>query len=840
MPFTSPRPAVVFALALVLAAVAAWPGVAQEFDSLDPSDPGVRSPQAIRELEALLAKTDPASDQYTELSVRLADVYRQRGDHRQAARVLSSLLEQRPTLDGRTALLSLRLALTLRSTRQYEDAIALLEPLAAAEGFEALPLQSRFHVRLTLAQLYLETARVPEARERYLALLEAFPEERERTVAGDLIELYTLGGLSDDEFDAVLASLPDDAFQTPLVSRLLRAFEERQDAARFEQWHARLVSRHPEAALALVEQVHAGARGLGLERALEQQLAAAAVQPSASDEAVLAYAQYLTLEGNQEGALGVARTREGRRFLELQADLLAARRRYDEALPLLQELVRLDPNNPDRYEALGLALAELGRKEEAVAAWRTLPELAPVAAVEGWLRVAQLCRRYGYEDEARLAQNKLQQARIFWERDPARLSVGLLQAGRYDAAVANYLETARTLGAPDVDLRESFLLTVRRLSAEAEAEAAIAGALSSLKKDGSRERDWLLDLRCDLLIAQAKYREAVEAARGATPDTRPALLYRVGAGLARAGAGDAAVEALERVDPEVRPYGVLAAQELAAIYRAREAWEDAERELGRLVLLLDEDSPAREESLFELAETRIRRNDAAGALEALALVPAPATEERQWPAYIVLRAEAQLMLGAVRAASGELRAVLDAARQPHWRSRATVRLADVALWEGDFETAKTRYADFVAQDPAGPYAAEALDRLFMLNLAPPDVLDQYRHAVQYEWQGRHDDAITAYRETAAALRDYPDGAARALLGIARLEARRGRTEAAATECERALRLAKQDRLEAEIRWLQLGLEQPGSDDHRRRTLERFIIDYPDTIYADYARAKLNP
>lgn len=795
-----------------------------------------RHDAAIQRLEQWRAAAELDSATYEMLTVKLAEVYEESRQYARSARVLMDLLARRERIDDRAAMLTLRLAETMRRARAYDDAIALLEQALAAALVSALPADLELEWRRVLAELYLQTGRLEQAKQLLMELLAAFPDQRGRLAGELLVELYALGAVAPAELDAMLEQFGPEAFTPAFASALLSGLAEREDQARALHWIVRLGEVNPAAQLSLVSLIHAVAKALRIESDVEQRLAAAAVRPEASDETVLVYANYLALDGNFEGALGVARTRGGAAFLDLQARVLMRQQRYTEALPVLEELCRVDVDAAPRYEEYGVALAEMGRQQEAIAAWRRIPELANVGATDGWLRVLTLCRRYNYAEAAREAEQRLQHARRIWQTNPSLLARSFMEEGRYDAAVGVYLDTCRELGGPDAGLRTSWLKTIERLHAEAEAEAAVAAALN--KAGAGPEQDWLLSLRVELLVMLHRYAQAVEVASQARPAERAAILYELGCGLSETGMDAEAAEAFRRVDADRHPYSGLAALQLSQLEWQLGRLDEAVAQSERALALLPRDDAERLACAQRLAEIHIERGQPAAALAVLAELPMPGTGEADWPRRMVLGAEAQLQLGAVRSASEELARVVQLARQPDWRSRARLRAADVLLWEGRADAARAAYADVIVADPGAPYAQQALERMLMMALLSPAGAAEYARATQYAWQGRIDDAVAAYRELAAILRDQPDGAAMALLAIARLLQRRGDVEAARQECERAAELAKDDRLEAEIKWLSLALQPPRSVSAETALLERFVIDYPATIQADRARVRL--
>jgi tetratricopeptide (TPR) repeat protein len=93
----------------------------------------------------------------------------------------------------------------------------------------------------------------------------------------------------------------------------------------------------------------------------------------------------------------------------LLQDSLLSRRAYRAARAFIEQKLREDPEDSRYYSALGLALAGLGLKEEAIRAGRRATELLPVSkeAVRGPYRVEDLAHIYAMVGEADLAIDQL-------------------------------------------------------------------------------------------------------------------------------------------------------------------------------------------------------------------------------------------------------------------------------------------------------------------------------------------------------------------------------------------------------------------------------------------------
>ncbi|HUF30084.1 MAG TPA: hypothetical protein VMM77_05405 [Gemmatimonadaceae bacterium] len=226
----------------------------------------------------------------------------------------------------------------------------------------------------------------------------------------------------------------------------------------------------------------------------------------------------------------------------------------------------------------------------------------------------------------------------------------------------------------------------------------------------------VLDLELNALDARfnswvrEKFEPRFAAIRGATPlgtGERGGGLGEFGDRLReaeerlRAGDTTAAIGSLERAKelfPEYTdqrsPYRTL-----AAIYRARGALRDAERELAALTALAEDDYAA----LVALAKVRLTLRDSAGAMTALDAAMFISPYEPEVHAQLADLAEAT---GATRVAVRERRAIL--ALDPVDRAAAEYRLARAYLQAGNRDDARRAVLRALERAPSYQQAQELL------------------------------------------------------------------------------------------------------------------------------------
>jgi len=92
-------------------------------------------------------------------------------------------------------------------------------------------------------------------------------------------------------------------------------------------------------------------------------------------------------------------------LLQQKADELFAGRRYEEAIPLYRRLIELDPQDPDSYNDLGLALHYSGRSRAGLEVLRTGTARNP-GFQRIWLSLGFVSEQSGGEAEAAEALQK--------------------------------------------------------------------------------------------------------------------------------------------------------------------------------------------------------------------------------------------------------------------------------------------------------------------------------------------------------------------------------------------------------------------------------------------------
>ncbi len=114
--------------------------------------------------------------------------------------------------------------------------------------------------------------------------------------------------------------------------------------------------------------------------------------------------------------------------LQLLASFQLSERQWEDAIASLQQLITLQPDNPDYYNNLGLAWLQLGTLEEAIASFQTVLQLNPYATefVDDILH--QLALEGKFDIVTQLAFHLLQVNPI-WERGFSYINYALQQQG---------------------------------------------------------------------------------------------------------------------------------------------------------------------------------------------------------------------------------------------------------------------------------------------------------------------------------------------------------------------------------------------------------------------------
>lgn len=293
---------------------------------------------------------------------------------------------------GIFAVLAMDSVLTSKALAQQLPAPVSASGLAAPDlaKVRALLTQGRYDVAET--ELRRAISQAPETAEpRFLLAFVLFKQQRAKDSLAAYTEAARLRRPTADEF-VVIASdyvLLDDLADAQRWLTVATA----EAPQKVEAWY--LLGRteyrldHPEQAKAAfltclrLDPAHVRARyNLGLTYVRLQQPA----------EAAAAYEQAIK-------ATAASPHPDAQPYLDFGM-LLASENKGREALPLLQEAVRLAPRNPSAHEQLALCLQALGRDAEAAAEMLLCEQLAPEVAAPAFF-LGRIYRRLGRTAEAK-------------------------------------------------------------------------------------------------------------------------------------------------------------------------------------------------------------------------------------------------------------------------------------------------------------------------------------------------------------------------------------------------------------------------------------------------------
>ncbi len=219
---------------------------------------------------------------------------------------------------------------------------------------------------------------------------------------------------------------------------------------------------------------------------------------------------------------------------------------------------------------------------------------------------------------------------------------------------------------------------------------------------------------------------------------------------------------------------------------------------------------------------------------------------------------ARLSLGECYLAAGDTargRTVLtQLGRDPEFRQaagHAHYLLARLDLAQGNFATARDRFAVVAMDNPAAPYANDALDMGLLISeemdnpSGGPFILNLYARSVMDQLTAQPDScraALTRFVDEAGRRLDPEDKQfllERGLLDLARAEAQAGRAEAAVNWLSRIITEHPDGRypglalvMRAEL------LENLGRHEEARNDLEQLLAQYPDYLFIDDVRDQL--
>jgi ABC-type polysaccharide/polyol phosphate export permease/tetratricopeptide (TPR) repeat protein len=148
----------------------------------------------------------------------------------------------------------------------------------------------------------------------------------------------------------------------------------------------------------------------------------------------------------------------------LFAHILCAARKFDDAIPILQDLLKSKDDDVEALRLLGTALAEVGRFREALAASIRTTKLSPRSS-EYWYHASALANILGHTEEA---LDWIVRARALDPDNTTILTAHahlLAQLGRLDEAVSA-LDRATELNPRDASIQDLRLMLLARLTEE--------------------------------------------------------------------------------------------------------------------------------------------------------------------------------------------------------------------------------------------------------------------------------------------------------------------------------------------------------------------------------------
>jgi tetratricopeptide (TPR) repeat protein len=310
------------------------------------------------------------------------------------------------TLDPNQPQGHLNLGLALLRQSRLPEAIASLQ--SAARLAPRLPGPHMF-----LAIAYLETARLDSAKSAVEEELRLTPDDTQvLTLAGTIAmemgdpaaaigPLDHASQLSPNDLD--LLDLRARAYQAVAKQIYQRMYQLGPDSWQVHQARARLFEedeRHKEAAEEYESALRLNPSDLNLYDELAQEYR------RIGD---LDQVEHIFVRERQEAP------RDSRTLLNL-ASIQIERGRASEGLPLVQQVLKTEPNNPQAYFYLGKGLAETGKEDEAVTALQRFLVLQPEVELreQAYYTMSRLYRKLQKPEEAQksLAEfQKLKQAR---------------------------------------------------------------------------------------------------------------------------------------------------------------------------------------------------------------------------------------------------------------------------------------------------------------------------------------------------------------------------------------------------------------------------------------------
>jgi len=755
------------------------------------------------------------------------------------------------------------------AARIYER---FLGEFTTAEGESPGPYRTELKLRMLSA--LVRSGEYRRAKPVALEILDATDSGSQLAVFSPLMDLADSDMLTMAELDRLESLLLEQRRAFDLLPRLMRLYVNQGRPQKASSLLDRLLERDPKFFLAQVDVAQEIYFGLLEEAAADyllKKLDALAEAGRDEPEFKLIRARWLDRTGRTEEALAFLeqQPKNVEMFQKELASLYFGSGQYAPAADAYKELIRIDPKNVSYLRWYGECFHRQGRREEAIGIWETIPVAANKTAVS----YQSLADIYRSHEMFREAVGAIKKALKLPRADEFELQGRILdlwvEAEDYEALLREHLRVSLLQGVFESAFRARIVEQVTEPERALRLQEVLERRLEA-DVDPVRRR-YLRQLGTDLWVAQGEYDRAIAFIEEAnTSVTELGLgLYLLGSELSRRGAADKAIDAWSRIPQESR-YAPQARQQTAELSLRTGRLEEARQAAEGLVAGLFEqrklpppkvaggiESASLQQqvrmfkgadrlrlgsALLVLAQVALEQKRPGAALEALLALEQ--IVQRKRPGLLpLLFGHAYSQLGSLETAR-EYYAKAIQESLPHSRERCEAEffLTECYLWQDESLEALDRYLELARGAPGEAFANEALRRYLVAGFAGAEQLYHYSLATLFEWKGDWEEAVRLYREAAADDAES-DVAGWCLYEVSRILIEDGQYDSAARQIDHILGRYEHPTLLAECRVLQTRL--PGAEPEAAGVTAEatgpylgLILDYPDTLYSDLSRLKL--
>jgi len=501
-------------------------------------------------------------------------------------------------------------------------------------------------------------------------------------------------------------------------------------------------------------------------------------------------------------------------------------RKYDELIEACETVVKLRPEDPSVYMALGEAWAAKGDKKKAKKSWKSILDVAP-SNRSHYSLVGHELSRHGMDEDA-IEVYVMGEKAIGQHVFARELSRAYEKTGAYEKAIDQILNMLL--------VKPKDLLRVERELKRVMSRAGGSVVLQVVKSRAKKEPEWHVVHRIlgDLYLLEGDYAQALKE-YGKSGAEEP--LWELAQKAEREGLHNAALNSYKKLAESKGRYSPMATFRMGAVLEATANYQEALDNYRKFM----HDFPG--DPQVSMAKYRIGIvhldgfSDARGALPYFKALSDTRAKEGIGLDSRFMTADCNLRLGNLRQAADELQKITDLVPS----GRSFFLLAELVYYQGDFDSALAIYKRVADEYPNSDYVNDALSRSVLINDNTNDrkLLHRIASAERLLYSREYDSAI---KELKLLMKDQPGSAPldRCVLLLAEaLEGKKSYNEAVAAYRD-LTDLYPESRLrpEAQRRIGELFAERLNNRKAAIKELEEVLLKFPDYVLASAVRDRI--